>query len=72
MNTVGYQSRKTLPPALAGLFAIGLLSAVEADVVIQYSFEGSLDDTATAGTVSDHLSYNQGVSNNTNPAYVER
>ncbi len=38
--------------------------------MIQYSFEGNLDDTATAGTVSDHLSYNQGVSNNINPAYV--
>ncbi|MFP6896830.1 MAG: LamG-like jellyroll fold domain-containing protein [Roseibacillus sp.] len=62
MNTGPYQSPGTPRLALGGLFALGLFSAAQADLVAKYSFEGTLDDTAAAGTVSDNLSYNQGAS----------
>ena len=63
------QIHGTLRTALAGLLAAGVFSTAEADVVIQYSFEGNLDDTAAAGTVADNLSYNQGVSVSSTPSY---
>ena len=48
--------------ALLAAFGIvaGTLSAQSA-VVVQYSFEGNLNDTAAGGSVADNLSYNQGV-----------
>ena len=42
-------------------FVAAALSAQSA-VVVQYSFEGNLNDTAAGGSVPDNLSYNQGAS----------
>jgi hypothetical protein len=38
-------------------------------VVVQYSFEGNLNDTAAGGTVADNLIYNRGAAVSTTPVY---
>jgi hypothetical protein len=50
-------------------FAASALSAQSA-VVVQYSFEGNLNDSAAGGGVADNLTYNQGASASAAPAYT--
>ena len=53
---------------IANRASLTLLSLVAATltarsaVVVQYSFEGNLNDSAAGGIVADNLTYNQGVS----------
>lgn len=57
----------------AFLATIGLAASIwsaQSAVVIQYSFETNLTDSAAGGTVADNLSYNQGNSASAAPVYV--
>ena len=42
------------------VFGLIIVGATQAEVVTQYSFEGNLNDTATAGTTADNLTDNAG------------
>ena len=52
------------------LATLGIASSAHAAVVIQHSFEGNLNDTATSGTTADNLSYNQGASPSATATYT--
>ena len=53
---------------LTGLCFLAFAMPVQPAVVVQYSFEGNLNDTG-AGGVADNLSYNQGVAGSATPVY---
>jgi hypothetical protein len=55
--------------ASAGSLAIAL--PARPSVVVQYSFEGNLNDTAAGGVVADNLTYNRGSAISTTPVYTE-
>ena len=61
-----------IPSTRAALLAGFLTAALPARsaVVVQYSFEGNLNDTAAAGSVADNLTYNKGVAVSATPVEV--
>ena len=59
--------KRTVLLSSLGFFAIAM--PAQSAVVVQYSFEGNLSDTAAGGSVADNLSYNKGVAASATPVY---
>lgn len=70
MNLRPFTSLLRRSRLLAGSALLALATPALSGVVVQYSFEGNLNDTAAAGTVADNLTFNRGAAVSTSPVYT--
>ena len=56
--------------SLAFVVLLSSIGSSSAEIVSQWSFEGNLNDSASGGGVTDHLSYVRGSSPSAGPAFV--